>query len=127
MLNFLTVGLGGFLGACLRYGLTLLHKAIWPDMHFPIGTLLANLIGCAAIGLVGALLFQRHSVSPHVALFLITGLLGGLTTFSSFSFETILMFRNGHALYAVLNIAISLIAGLGLAAWFYHLFSGASS
>ena len=85
--SFLAIGIGAALGAWLRYGLSLwlnpLHNTV------PLGTLTANLLGGYVIGLALAFFASRPELSPQWRLFMVTGLLGGLTTFSTFSAEVV--------------------------------------
>jgi CrcB protein len=121
MERFLCVGLGGFLGSCARYFLTNLMRRVCP--LFPLGTLLSNVAAGLAIGLIiGA---ERHTAAlpERTRLLLTTGLLGGLSTFSTFSLETVQMFEEGRwgsaAGNLLLNVGLSLAAvllGLALAA-----------
>ncbi len=93
MMAFLAIGLGAALGAWLRWGLGLWLNPLFPPM--PIGTLLANLIGGYVIGLAIAWFAEHPGVPPEARLFLITGLLGGLTTFSTFSAEVVTTLMRG--------------------------------
>ncbi len=105
--QILLVGLGGFLGAIARFGLsTLVHK----HFHhlFPLGTLIVNILGCFAIGLLVGLIETRE----HLKLFLLTGLLGAFTTFSTFGNETFSLLRDNRLLLAIANVALSVILGL---------------
>ena len=115
MMEFFAVGVGGFIGSCLRFALTKL-TALRP-IAFPMATLLANVIaGFFAGFLLG---FEQQSVSlpPRVKLFLSTGILGGLSTFSTFSVETVRLFGEGHFGMALLNVALNLgLSLLGVAA-----------
>ena len=93
---FLATGCGAFLGACLRYLLGLGLNSIFPTI--PLGTLAANLLGGLIMGVMMALLTQFQALSPNARLFIMTGFLGGLTTFSTFSAETItLLLRREYA------------------------------
>ncbi|MEW6119588.1 MAG: fluoride efflux transporter CrcB [Pseudomonadota bacterium] len=87
MTAFLAVGVGAALGAWMRWGLGLWLNPVFPSM--PLGTLAANLVGGYCIGLVIAWFAEHPGVPPEARLFLITGLLGGLTTFSTFSAEVV--------------------------------------
>ncbi len=113
LLQFMTVGLGGFLGAGLRFALgTWIHRAL-PAAIFPWGTLAVNVLGCLLIGFVAA---WRQPLEPGIRLFLMVGLLGGFTTFSTFALETLsLTHQDQHAL-AFANVAVKLLVGL-TAAW----------
>jgi CrcB protein len=105
-----TIGAGSFIGGIMRYLLSLLiqTKSASP---FPLPTLAVNIIGCFLIGIVFGL-FDKGQISPELKLFLATGVLGGFTTFSAFSNETIILFREGQAAYALLYVAVSVIIGL---------------
>ena len=115
MASFLWVGLGGALGAMLRYGISLL-----PGPHtFPVWTLLTNLLGALAIGFLAGLA-GKHAPSREGLLFLKTGVCGGFTTFSTFSLETVTLFREGHpwlgAGYAAASVLLCLLGTcLGMA------------
>ncbi|MFO7713800.1 fluoride efflux transporter CrcB [Desulfosarcina sp.] len=104
---------GGSLGAASRYGIGLLSARAWGP-QFPWGTLLANLIGCFFIGLLFALADRVRLLTPDMRLLLITGYLGALTTFSSFSLETVNAGRAGLALEPLANILVNNIGGLAL-------------
>ncbi|MPM68319.1 putative fluoride ion transporter CrcB [bioreactor metagenome] len=102
-MNFLSVGAGGFLGACLRY---FLSRRLSPLADFPYGTLLSNVIAAFLIGLIIGL-ERRSALDPTAKLFLTTGLLGGLSTFSTFSLETVSYLETGHYLLAVSNVGLN--------------------
>jgi fluoride exporter len=109
--NYLFVFTGGGLGAALRYWVSgIVHERF--SGGFPLGTLSVNVLGCIAIGLLMSLLEERFLVYPALRLFLTVGVLGGFTTFSSFSYETIAMLRDGQLFYSGINIAASLCACL---------------
>jgi fluoride exporter len=91
------VMVGGALGAASRYGIGLWTAKTW-GTAFPWGTLMVNLVGCFFIGLIFALAERVRILTPDVRLFIITGYLGALTTFSSFAFETVNAGRAGLAL-----------------------------
>ena len=117
----LLVGVGGFLGALARWGLTLLSQRVLGE-GFPAGTLICNLLGCFLIGGVLALLEGGEHLSAHARLFLVTGLLGSLTTFSTFGAETLELAQGSEwgkaAGYLFGNVVIGLAAvalGRGLA------------
>jgi len=114
------VASGGAIGSVLRW---LLSGAIqrWTRSPLPWGTFVVNAIGSFAIGAIAALAFERALVSPAARLFLITGILGGFTTFSAFSYETLALLRDGQwwsALgYALGSLLVGVLAaGIGYAA-----------
>lgn len=109
--TILWVGLGGFFGANARYWLGLWAAGRW-GTGFPIGTLAANSLGSLVLAFFLTLVTDRFFVSPGARLFLVVGFLGGFTTFSAFSYETInLLEQNGWG-PAVLNLFAN--TGLGL-------------
>jgi CrcB protein len=110
MLEFIFVGLGGFIGSCLRFALTKLTNQF--SLNFPYGTLLSNVIAGLLIGFVIGLEQQSVTLNPKTKLFLTTGLLGGLSTFSTFSLETVNLFQGGKYLLATGNIALNLVLSL---------------
>lgn len=108
--KILLVMVGGSLGAVSRYGVSLLAAKLW-GTQFPWGTLVVNLTGCFLIGLIFALADRARLLTPDVRLLLITGYLGALTTFSSFSLETVNAGRSGMILLPLANIMINNVAG----------------
>jgi len=106
----LAVGCGGFLGCSFRFGLTKLFDAFG---QFPIATLMANVIAGFLIGFFTGAERGGRWMTPHVKLFLTTGMLGGLSTFSTFSLETIRLFAEERYLHAVGNIALNLALSFG--------------
>jgi len=106
--GLLAVGIGATLGAWMRWGLSAWLNARAPD--FPLGTLASNLVGGYLIGLAVAYFAARHDIAPEFRLFVITGFLGGLTTFSTFSSEvTQLLLRGEYA--AGGGLALAHVAG----------------
>jgi len=121
---FFAVGVGAALGAWARWGLGALLNPLFPTL--PLGTLAANLIGGYVIGIAVEFFMHHTSVPPEVRLFLITGFLGSLTTFSTFSAEAVtLLSRQQYAWFATLvtfHLAGSLvmtIAGMLTVKWIY--------
>jgi CrcB protein len=110
LIRILIVAAGGGLGAGARY---LMQGFVQErsGSFFPWGTLAVNLFGCFLIGLLWAL-FDLVPVRVETRLFLITGILGGYTTFSSFGLETMNLLRSGQYLHAALNVTVSNGAGL---------------
>ncbi len=106
----LLIGIGGFLGAVSRYLLSIfIHNKILST--YPYGTLTVNILGCLLIGMVYAM-SDKGALSVEWRLFLATGLLGGFTTFSSFSNETVSMLRDGEYLFAFSYVTASVILGI---------------
>ena len=112
MMNIVFVGLGGFIGASTRYLISLYASKIFTS-KIPIGTLSVNILGSLIIGIVMELTLKTSLISPHMKLFLTTGFLGGLTTFSTFSYETMELIEKGELLLAIFNIALNLLLSLG--------------
>lgn len=113
MLNCLVVALGGGIGACLRYLIGLIP--LKEPFVFPVKTLVINLLGCFVIGLVASLALKNSSLSSKLVLFVKTGLCGGFTTFSTFALETETLIKTGQSELAILYVALSVVAGVGLA------------
>jgi CrcB protein len=111
VVNILAVAGGGALGAALRY-LTVLAGTRFFGTKFPIGTVAVNLAGCFIAGLMVGLLEERMVLSPIAQLLIFTGFLGGFTTLSAFSIETMNLMRGGSWTLAATNIALN--AGLGI-------------
>lgn len=105
-MNALAVAGGAAIGALLRWWLGLGLNAIWPML--PLGTLMANWIGGYLIGVLAALVSLSAGISEPMRLFLITGLLGGLTTFSTFSLEAVTLLQRQLFGPALLHIGLHL-------------------
>jgi fluoride exporter len=106
----MAIGAGSFMGGMLRYLIAEFVQTRYLT-NFPIGTLTVNIIGCFIIGIVFGLA-DKGNVTQEWRLFLVTGLLGGFTTFSAFSIETIGMLRDGQFWSATAYISVSVILGL---------------
>ncbi len=111
--NVFLVMCGGSLGAASRYGISLLAARVW-GTSFPWGTLVANLTGCFLIGVIFALIDRSRLLTPEVRLLIITGYMGALTTFSSFSLETVSAARSGLLLTPMANMLVNNIGGFSL-------------
>lgn len=111
MVKYALVFLGGGIGAALRYWMQGLVYGR-TGTGFPYGTLAVNVLGCFVIGLLMISMEERFLAAPSLRLFLTIGILGGFTTFSSFSYETLALVRGGDFLYALANVGLSLMAGL---------------
>ncbi len=105
--NILYVGLGGFLGSVFRY----LIGYVIADMteKIPSGIIVANVVGCFIIGVLAQFFVQNVNVNETLKLFLMVGFCGGLTTFSSFSLESISFLKMGETLIFVLYVSITFI------------------
>lgn len=115
-MNFLLVFLGGGLGSCLRYTARLTIES----SRFPYATLAVNILGSLAAGWIVHLALKQQ-IAPGWKLFLMTGVLGGFTTFSAFSGETIELLVAGRSKAAVINVLVSLLACLLAAALGFRL------
>jgi CrcB protein len=110
------IGMGGFLGSVGRFFLSGLVHRIIPHLSFPLGTLAVNIVGCFFIGLLYGLADTRQLFGDEVRLFLVIGVFGGFTTFSTFGYETLALLRDAEFTWAVLSVLMHLVAGLG-AVW----------
>lgn len=111
-IKVIAVGSGGFIGAVARYLLSLFAQSRFPDSAFPYGTVIANVTGCLLIGLLAGLFEMKSWVNPEFRLFIFVGILGGFTTFSTFSHETLLLWENSELLLSLLNLVIQVVLGL---------------
>lgn len=121
-MSWLAVGLGAAIGAWLRWCLGMWLNNI--HQHIPLGTLVANLGGGFIIGMATSFFFWHNNLSPEWRLFIITGFLGGLTTFSTFSAETVLMLHGGEYVWASIQILLHVAGSIlmciaGFAAYRY--------
>ncbi|RLD94817.1 MAG: fluoride efflux transporter CrcB [Bacteroidetes bacterium] len=116
MQNLLLIGLGGFMGALLRYSVSGLIQNLSKSMSFPYGTLFVNLLGCLLIGALSQMAEIRGVISPEARSFIFIGLLGAFTTFSTFGNDTVSLFRDGDNLLSYINIGLHLVLGLS-AVW----------
>ncbi len=112
---WLAVAVGGALGSVARYALSTGFRTLLPG--FPWGTLIVNVVGGLAMGVITAYAMTRPgALSDALRIGLTTGILGGFTTFSAFSIETLLLWRDGNAAVAFANIAANLVLSLGACA-----------
>lgn len=107
MSQFFAVGFGGFIGACARFGITKVMKGY--SVLLPLDTLLSNVIAGFLIGLIIGIERQTTALPEHTKLFLTTGILGGLSTFSTFSMETVTYIENADYLKAGANTFLNVI------------------
>ena len=107
MLNCLLVGLGGFIGAVLRYLISLMP--IKNPESFPINTFIINIVGAFAIGCIAFAVSKNENIDPKLLLFLKVGICGGFTTFSTFSLETAELIKSGSVITALIYVFASVI------------------
>ena len=112
MKTLLIIGLGGAIGSIFRY-LVQVYTGRWITLSLPwVGTLLVNISGCLLIGLFYGFSTKYTGITTEWKFFLITGLCGGYTTFSSISYESISLFKQGNYLYFILYTSLSFVLGL---------------
>jgi len=121
MWNIILVGMGGFVGSVLRYLVSGWVQKLTDAAFFPYGTLGVNVLGCLVIGLLGGWADNAEYFSPSARLFLLIGLLGGFTTFSTFGYETMALLRDKEVLAASTYVALHLILGFAGVALGYGL------
>ena len=109
--TILLLGTGGFIGSNLRYFAGKLVQSISGN-EFPWGTFIINITGSTLLGFIFFISLSGNKISENTRLFLGTGLLGAFTTFSTFSLETVQLFKKGLGLQAGLNIVLNLGVGL---------------
>jgi CrcB protein len=110
--GFLAVGIGGAIGCWMRWMLGVLFNPIFPTL--PLGTLAANLTGGLMMGCMLGLIEHFQTLPPEVRLFVMTGFLGGLTTFSTFSAEANTLLLRGQLLWFGIHVAVHLIGSLSM-------------
>ncbi|MDI3470461.1 MAG: Fluoride ion transporter CrcB [Pseudolabrys sp.] len=111
-MGFLIVFLGGGVGAALRHGFNLAFSR-WLGTAFPYATLWENVSGSLVMGLLVAAFAFKSEIPQHMRLFLTTGILGGYTTFSTFSLDTALLYERGALGTAALYVALSMMLSVG--------------
>ena len=110
--GFIAVGVGGVLGCWLRWGLGVMLNPLFPTL--PLGTLAANLVGGLLMGVVLGLFDHFQTLPPELRLFLATGFLGGLTTFSTFSAESTTLLLRQQYLWFGGHVAVHLVGSIAL-------------
>lgn len=111
MQQFLAIAAGGALGAIARFMVTAYAYPVFEN-RFPLGTLLANILGSLLIGVCYVLIIEKELLAPEWRNFLMTGFLGAFTTFSTFSLDTFNLWQNGHWVTAALYCAASVFTCL---------------
>jgi CrcB protein len=113
MNNLLFVFLGGGVGSVLRYFISWVVKNKYEGI-FPAATLISNGLSCIILGLAVGVLSQKMEAQPTLRLLLLTGICGGFSTFSTFSFETVELIKTGNTVYAIANVLISTTVCVGI-------------
>lgn len=113
---FFAVALGGAAGSVLRFSVGLLLAQAAPSARLPVATLLVNIIGSLTIGVVNGWLARVPHAGPEWRALVITGVLGGFTTYSAFALETVTLVQAGASTMALLHVTAHIALGLG-AAW----------
>ncbi len=111
MTRIIFIGLGGFIGAILRYLTDMGVKKMFPDLNFPVGIFVCNILGCFLIGLLASL-FVDAAISENLKAKILIGFLGSYTTFSTFSKNSLDLFMNNQYVPALLNIFLSVGVGI---------------
>jgi CrcB protein len=114
VLKFLWIGLGGFVGAVLRYAVSGWVQSASRSVEFPYGTLAVNMVGCLLIGVFSQVMENRGVFSAELRWCLLVGGLGAFTTFSTFGNETFNLFRDGRSAFALANIGVQVFLGLSM-------------
>lgn len=124
-MTFIAIGIGAACGAWLRWGLGLWLNPVFPTL--PLGTLTANLLGGYLIGLAIAFFAQQPGLSPEWRLLIITGFLGGLTTFSTFSAEIFTLLNRQQWSWGALSVGLHVAGSVlmtALGVWTYKMLRG---
>lgn len=112
-MNFLLVFLGAGVGGAIRHGISVATARLLPGVTFPVATLFINVLGSFLMGIIAESFVLRGSGGHPLRLFLTTGMLGGFTTFSTFSLDAITLYERGEigtaAIYVLASVAASLI------------------
>jgi CrcB protein len=111
-MGYLIVFLGGGLGASLRHGVNLLTARLFPALGFPLATLVINVTGSMVMGVLIAIFAFKGGGTQHWRLFLTTGILGGYTTFSTFSLDVALLYERGDLVQAALYVLGSVVLSI---------------
>ena len=112
IMNAAVVGAGGFIGAICRYGMSTLVQRNLPATGFPYGTLLVNMLGCLLIGVAIGYAESRQVFGDDFRRFVLIGILGGFTTYSTFGYETLALLQNSELVRAIVNVVVHVVIGL---------------
>ena len=111
MKQLLLIGFGGFIGSIARHLVSKLNVT-WQLLNIPMGTFLVNIFGSLLIGFISGILVFNIAESTNLKLFFITGICGGFTTFSAFTFENLQLIQNGQNVAAAIYITASIVLGI---------------
>jgi fluoride exporter len=109
---YLAIAIGGVLGCWARYAMTNLVQTIY-GRDFPYATLSINVLGSFLMGFLFIETLERLTIAPYVRIGILTGVLGGFTTFSTFAMESLLLAEQGEATKSILYVGLSLVLGIG--------------
>jgi CrcB protein len=109
---YLAIAIGGVLGCWARYAMTNLVQAVY-GRDFPYATLSINVLGSFLMGFLFIETLERLTIAPYVRIGILTGVLGGFTTFSTFAMESLLLAEQGEATKSILYVGLSLVLGIG--------------
>lgn len=110
-MNVLLIAIGGAIGSLGRYLLSSVVQRL-ADASFPVGIVIVNVLGCAIFGVIVGTAEQRVTLSPDARAFLLVGVLGGFTTFSTFAFDSVVLMRDGQWGLALLNMIGQVVLGV---------------
>ncbi|MEJ2196178.1 MAG: fluoride efflux transporter CrcB [Ignavibacteriaceae bacterium] len=108
MLNYIYIGIGSAIGGMLRFWLSNSTYRVLP-VNFPYGTLIVNVIGSFILGMIVFYFNEKELLNAQLRIFLSVGFCGGFTTFSTFSLETMSLFRDAQYLYGFVNVFFNLV------------------
>ncbi|MEK8023617.1 MAG: fluoride efflux transporter CrcB [Candidatus Hydrogenedentota bacterium] len=112
MVGLLLAGTGGFIGSAARHLVRVGMQRFYPDERFPFATLFVNIAGCFLIGWLAGFIDVRGRMSENTRIFLMTGILGGFTTFSAFGYDAWALWREAAFGSAILYVVITIVVGL---------------
>ncbi|WGL17078.1 fluoride efflux transporter CrcB [Microbulbifer bruguierae] len=114
-MQWIAIALGGAVGAILRHLIAIWSFPVF-EQRFPLGTLIVNVLGSLLIGIAYVAIVERGMLGQEWRLLIMTGLFGALTTFSTFSLETVLLWHNGQPLTALAYVVVSFLVCLAATA-----------